>query len=128
MKLLVDNALSFRVAELLRDNEHDAVHVREYGLQEADDTVILERAHTEDRIIISADTDFGTLLAQRETGKPSFVLLRWPGLRTASDQVKVILANLPAVMSDLENGAIVVIESKRLRVRALPITKSEKSE
>lgn len=122
MRFLVDNALSFRVAEMLRHAGHDTVHVRDCGLQAAEDADILERAQLEDRVILSADTDFGTLLAQIQTTKPSVILLRWPGLRQAQDQVSVILANLPNIVSDLDEGAVAVIEPSRVRVRALPIS------
>lgn len=121
MKFLVDNALSFRVAEMLREAGYDTVHVRDYDMETAVDRDILERARLEKRVIISADTDFGTLLAQIKTSQPSFILLRWPGLRMAQDQTRVILANLPNMMDDLSTGAVAVIEPSRVRIRTLPI-------
>lgn len=121
MKFLIDNALSFRVAERLRDAGHDAVHVLDYEMSRSPDEDIFERAASEGRVVVSADTDFGTLLATRKTSKPSVILLRWPLLRHAHEQTNVILANLPNVLSDLEGGAVVIIEPTRLRVRKLPI-------
>jgi uncharacterized protein len=53
------------VVDALRQAGHDAVHVRERGLVRADDPAIFACAVQENRIVVSADTDFGTLLALR---------------------------------------------------------------
>lgn len=64
MRFLVDNALSPLVSAELGRAGHDAVHVRERALAAADDDVIFDLAVTEARVVVSADTDFGTILAR----------------------------------------------------------------
>jgi predicted nuclease of predicted toxin-antitoxin system len=120
MRFLVDNALSPVLAEGLRKAGHDVVHVRQYGLQAASDEVIFEQAAQEDRILISADTDFGAILALRRERKPSVVLLRRVAHRPAS-QVVLLLANLPQLEAPLRTGSIVVFDRGRVRIRRLPI-------
>ena len=121
MRFLVDNALSPSVRTALQDAGHDAVHARDLGLQAAEDDVLFTRAATEDRILVSADTDFGTLLAKRSAGRPSVILFRHGTDHRPLAQAELLLRNLPAMAEALGEGAMVTLEPTRLRIRRLPM-------
>ena len=122
MKFLIDNALPPRLADLLHAAGYDAVHVRSYRMQATKDEVILAKALEEDRIIVSADSDFGAILAAQEASRPSFILFRDPNLLTADDYLRMLLGSFATLEPELISGCVAVFRSGHLRVRKLPIS------
>jgi predicted nuclease of predicted toxin-antitoxin system len=125
VKFLIDSPLSPALAEALRRDGHDAVHVRDVRLQAAEDLEVFRHAAAEERTLVSADTDFGTLLALARVSKPSVVIFRRSTSRKVATQVSLLLENLPSVEAALIRGAAVVFEETRIRVRHLPIIDRE---
>lgn len=120
MKFLVDEALSPLIAVKLTEARHDAIHVRDAGLQAASDKEIFLRANRDDRILVSADTDFGAILAELGVDKPSVIILRQAPKRPEA-QAALLLANLPALEESLNKGCVATFVGPRVRIRYLPI-------
>jgi predicted nuclease of predicted toxin-antitoxin system len=117
---LADMGVSGTTVRRLRDEGHDAVHLRDEGLQRLPDDEVLAKAVRENRIVLTFDLDFGDLLATRTATLPSVVIFRLRDARPAT-----VSAKLRAVLADpnhgLEQGSIVIVEDGRYRVRRLPI-------
>jgi predicted nuclease of predicted toxin-antitoxin system len=121
VKFLIDNALPPLLAELLVSAGHDAAHIRTYGMQAASDEVVLAKALAEDRVVVSADTDFGAILANQEANRPSFILFRDPNLMIATDYAAMLVPALNELGPELVCGCVAVFRNGRLRVRRLPL-------
>jgi predicted nuclease of predicted toxin-antitoxin system len=121
VKFLADQNISYRLCALLRAAGHEATHVGDLDLEQADDLVILERARSAGWVIVTADTDFGLLLATQRANGPSVILTREVSTLPASDLAALLLANLAAIEPALLSGAVVAVGPRGIRVRALPL-------
>jgi len=120
VRFLVDECLSVRLAGMLTTAGHDAIHVFDCGLSGQPDEQVLARAADDGRVLLSADTDFGEILARTQAPIPSVILFRRAN-QSPDALLPVLLANLEPIAEDLEKGAFVVIAEERLRIRPLPM-------
>ena len=120
MKLLLDQGLPRSAASILHERGIDAMHVAELGLSTAPDIEILERGREANRTIVTLDADFHLLLAISRATSPSVVRVRIEGLRAVA-LADLLESVLEKCGEDLESGAAVTVQRRRLRVRRLPL-------
>jgi predicted nuclease of predicted toxin-antitoxin system len=115
VKLLIDAQLPRRLARLLADAGHDAVHTLDLpdGNRTAD-TEVCETADREDRIVVTKDQDFVTsfLLA----GTPRLLLLISTGNIRNADLESLFLTTLPAIEAAFADHRFVELGRKHLVV------------
>jgi predicted nuclease of predicted toxin-antitoxin system len=120
MKLLLDQGLPLSAAALLRDAGIDTIHVGEIGMSQAEDAEIIEKARVEERVVVTLDADFHTLLALNEAASPSVIRVRIERLR-AQALTDLLLMVIAECEEDLEQGAAIAVEPNRIRIRRLPL-------
>lgn len=121
MKLLLDQGLPRSTARLLRETGIDTVHVSEIGHSTSVDAIILARGREEERTVVTLDADFHALLALSGATAPSVIRIRREGLKgeTAANLIRTVLIQCEG---EIEQGAVVTVEQRRIRIRRLPLT------
>jgi predicted nuclease of predicted toxin-antitoxin system len=125
MRLLLDQGLPRSAAELLRNRGVDAVHTAERGLSSAADQELLTAGRVEDRIVVTLDSDFHTILALEGSTGPSVIRLRWEGLR-GPEVAALIERVIDLCRDDLIAGAAVSVTPDGIRLRRLPMTGNDR--
>jgi predicted nuclease of predicted toxin-antitoxin system len=117
---MVDMPVSPDVAAWLRTLGHDAVHARELGLDRSPDSVIMNLAAEQGRVVVTADLDFPRLLALSGDAGPGLILLR--GGNYSETEIRERLARVLELVPAGELGeSVVVVEKGRLRRTHLPL-------
>jgi predicted nuclease of predicted toxin-antitoxin system len=120
MRFLADMGVDIRVVQWLRQNGHDAKHLRDEGLHRIPNGEIFVKAISENRVIVTFDLDFGEIVALSLGQKASVILFRLHNTR-ASHLIKRLGTVLADTTEALEQGAVVVVEESRHRIRYLPL-------
>ena len=121
LRFLLDMNLSPRIVIDLRQQGWDILRVSQVLPMDSPDSEILEFARQQNRVIITQDLDFSSLLALGGYEKPSLITFRLsvPDPETVT---RKLLESLPDIEEKLLEGCAVVIDDRRVRVRLLPIS------
>lgn len=120
MKILVDMNLSPRWTSLFSEAGIEAVHWSDLGAPNASDHDIMSYAREHNYVVLTHDLDFSAILAATNGEKPSVVQVRTQDVRPAVIGDLVVQA-LRLMEGELDAGALVTIDPKRLRSRLLPL-------
>ncbi len=120
MNFLADMGVARTTVLAIRELGHDVEHIFDTGPHDLPDAKILDRARESGRAIITFDLDFGDLLAAGGEILPSVVMIRLADQRPSSATPKILAAIL-RFGTELEAGALVVVENARCRLRRLPL-------
>jgi predicted nuclease of predicted toxin-antitoxin system len=117
LRLLVDEDLPRSLAPTLRAAGYDAADIRDEGLRGQPDARIFQFAQERGFAVLTGDVEFGNELVYPPAGHRGVVLTRFPNDLPATILVKQIVASLAVVADENLDGAIVVVEPGRVRVR-----------
>ena len=121
MRFLVDENMSRKWVRELKAHGHQAEHWLEVGKRAAPDTAIMARARSTGAVVLTCDLDFGDILAATGVNTPSVLQLR-PGRMRPEILMPQVLAAINQSARMLKDGALLTIDPKKARMRALPLT------
>ena len=113
VKFLVDRCAGRRLANWLREQGHDCVEVQSLGDRDPGDRAVLDQAVAAGRILVTIDTDFGTLIFRE--GVPHTGIIRLPDV-PAGARIALMADVLTRFAGDLEAGALVTVRGSRIRI------------
>lgn len=121
MKFLLDMGISGRAGNWLQDQGYDIVHLSDVGLFDLPDADIITKAIKEDKIILTADMDFGHILAFSKSDTVSVIQFRLSDFTPAAliEKLQLVLEKFSTQMQ--AGHHIITVEDNKVRVRKLPI-------
>jgi predicted nuclease of predicted toxin-antitoxin system len=119
LSIVVDMNLSVEWVPLLTQAGWPTVHWVDVGDPHADDVTIMDWARANQRAVFTHDLDFTTLLALTHATGPSVLQVR--GQNVLPEHLgPAVVAAIRQYEAELEQGALIVVDVARARVRILP--------
>ena len=112
MKFLIDRCAGHKIAIWLRNQGHDVLESRELG-PDPGDLALLEMAVRENRIIITIDTDFGTIVYRDKAQHCGMV--RLPDV-PSQKRIELMQQILERHESDLDQSAVITVQRSLIRI------------
>jgi len=119
MRFLLDMNIPVSIAEWLRREGHDTVHIRERAGARMGDRDVFAVATREARVLVTFDLDFGEIVGAVGRRGSGVLLLRLRRIRSPHLQERLRVA-LTQADAALTAGAIVIVEDARIRIRSIP--------
>jgi predicted nuclease of predicted toxin-antitoxin system len=120
MKILVDMNLSPGWVSFLTGAGIEAVHWSEVGSGNAPDSDLMQWAAERGYIVLTADLDFGAILAASQRIGPSVIQVR-NDILTPRAIGGAVVAAIQQSRQELLDGALVSVDAARARLRILPL-------
>jgi len=120
LAIVIDMNLSPEWVDVLAHEGWMVVHWSQVGPPDADDAVIMAWAVSHRHCVITCDLDFTTILALTHATGPSVIQLR--AQANLPDQIAPLIVNaIRRFEADLQQGALLVVDVVRSRIRVLPL-------
>ncbi|MGQ0542922.1 MAG: DUF5615 family PIN-like protein [Blastocatellia bacterium] len=120
MKILIDMNLSPDWTATFTAAGIESVHWSTIGDPRAEDNAIVEYARINGYIIFTHDLDFGTILALTHAAGPSVIQVRTQDIMPAGID-PILISVIRENQSALDQGALIVVDEARARIRILPL-------
>ena len=122
MKFLFDENMPPSFCSILQDLGYEAIHVYDVNLNQTPDNEIVIFAQKHNYIIITNDLDFSRLIAVGNLAMPSIITFRMPQLnKTIFSEITTL--NLADLIDALNEGSMITIDDKKIRIQTLPVKK-----
>jgi predicted nuclease of predicted toxin-antitoxin system len=116
MKLFADEGLDFPIVLALREQGYEVIYAAEIACGAADE-ILLQKAFSENAILITKDKDFGELVIRRQLPVLILILIRIDQLNLSSN-IEIVVNFIVSYEAELK-GSFTVIQEDKIRIRKL---------